>query len=70
VEPYSAQKLHSFVIALLQILDLLFAGSQVATISVTLHTYYINFIENFLFIHNSITALIFTAVSHHGSVMP
>jgi len=41
VEHYSAQKLHSFVIALLQILDLLFAGSQVATISVTSHTYYI-----------------------------
>jgi len=35
----SAQKLHSSAIALLQIFDLFFTGSQVATVFVMSHTY-------------------------------
>jgi len=41
VECRSAQKLHSSAIALLQNFDLFFAGSRVATVFVTSHTYHI-----------------------------
>ena len=41
VEHRSAQKLHLSAIALLQICDLFCAGSQVATVFVTSHTYHI-----------------------------
>jgi len=44
-------------------LRLFFAGSWVATINVTSHTYSI-YIENFLFIHNSITTLKLTLQNH------
>jgi len=39
VEHHSVQKLYSFAIALLQIFDLFFTGSRVATIFVRSHTY-------------------------------
>ena len=39
VERHSAQKLHSSAITLLQIFDLFFAGSQVATVFMRLHVY-------------------------------
>ena len=46
VEHHSVQKLHSSTITLLPFFDFFFAGSWVATIYVTSHTYSI-FIENF-----------------------
>jgi len=52
VERRSAQKWYSSAIALLQIFDLFFAGSWVATVFVMSHTYRI-----YLFIRNYVATL-------------
>jgi len=54
VERRSVQKLYSFAITLLQIFDLFFTGSQVATVFVMSHTV---FIEDILFIRNYVATL-------------
>ena len=56
MERHSAQKLHSSATALLQIFDLFFAGSRVATRFCDV-TYGTVFIENFLFIRNYVATL-------------
>jgi len=55
VEHHFMQKLHSSAITLLQIFELCFTGSWVATVFVTSHTYFI-YQECFI-IHNSIATL-------------
>jgi len=56
VESRSVQKLNSSAITLLQIFDLFFAGSRVATVYVT----YVSYLLRTSFIHNSIATLIST----------
>jgi len=56
VERHSAQKLHSSAIALLQIFDLYFAGSRVATRSCDV-MYVPYLLRTFLFIRNYVAIL-------------